>query len=546
MMLRHMDPHSPYLPPVPFDRMFYHGDEPDPRNKSMRAGDGTSSRSATTSRRGCRRAAPTRTTSIAQYDGAVAYMDACIARIFTQLESLGILDDTIVVINGDHGETLYDHECWFDHHGMYDVTLHVPLIIRYPTKVPAGQARRRLQPAQGPRPDAAGAGRDQDHAHTFDGRSLMQLVRGEVAELRERVLHHRVHVDAQARLAHAAVEAHRRAGARLPLQAEGRAVQPGRRPARGPQRRRASIPDVVEDAHARGWTRGSRKREKEDRHQEPDAPPGRLARAQGLRRVQVEPSRRTTRCTSATSTQAEKLQAKDKAKPAASAAEELRHKYATKGQHDPGDEIEQSLVTDHRPRPRRHARDVAHAQPVRRLHGRHAQQVRRPPPRRGPCTKPAASWPSTSSTRAACSGISRKLHTMPIDPRFTKLVESYLVIGAHQPRAAQGLEAPGDDADLPVDRADVPRRALHQLGPRPARQHPRQAPHRRPRRLRRAVRQDRRRAPPPRDQLELPGRDRPRRRPSPSAGRRCGSRTSSSKQDDDAQDARSSSSASRW
>ena len=30
-MLRHMDPHSPYLPPAPFDRMFYHGDETDPR-----------------------------------------------------------------------------------------------------------------------------------------------------------------------------------------------------------------------------------------------------------------------------------------------------------------------------------------------------------------------------------------------------------------------------------------------------------------------------------------------------------------------------------
>ena len=75
---------------------------------------------------------------IAQYDGAIAYMDACIQRLLHQLESLGILDDTIVVINSDHGETLYDHECWFDHHGLYDVTLKVPLIIRYPKKLPAG------------------------------------------------------------------------------------------------------------------------------------------------------------------------------------------------------------------------------------------------------------------------------------------------------------------------------------------------------------------------------------------------------------------------
>ena len=38
----------------------------------------------------------------------------------------------------DHGETLYDHECWFDHHGLYDCTLAVPLIFRFPGKVPAG------------------------------------------------------------------------------------------------------------------------------------------------------------------------------------------------------------------------------------------------------------------------------------------------------------------------------------------------------------------------------------------------------------------------
>ena len=30
-----MDPHSPYLAPEPFERMFYHGNELDRRNKSM-------------------------------------------------------------------------------------------------------------------------------------------------------------------------------------------------------------------------------------------------------------------------------------------------------------------------------------------------------------------------------------------------------------------------------------------------------------------------------------------------------------------------------
>ena len=40
LFLRHMDPHSPYLPPAPYERIFYHGDECDPSNKSMESGDG--------------------------------------------------------------------------------------------------------------------------------------------------------------------------------------------------------------------------------------------------------------------------------------------------------------------------------------------------------------------------------------------------------------------------------------------------------------------------------------------------------------------------
>ena len=137
LFLRHMDPHAPYLPPEPYERMFYHGNECDPINRSMQP--------VMNFKPFCDFFAswmPPGVTDkdyvIAQYDGAIAYMDACIQTIFTALRTRNILDETIVIINGDHGETLYDHECWFDHHGLYDPTLHVPLIIRYPDKIPAG------------------------------------------------------------------------------------------------------------------------------------------------------------------------------------------------------------------------------------------------------------------------------------------------------------------------------------------------------------------------------------------------------------------------
>ena len=138
LFLRHMDPHSPYLPPAPFNRIFYYGDECDPSKTSMRPVmqfKPFCDYFASWMPEGITDAAY----EVAQYDGAVAYMDACIQQIFNAIEGLGLTENTIVVITADHGETLDEHECWFDHHGTYDNTLHVPLIIRYPGKVPAGK-----------------------------------------------------------------------------------------------------------------------------------------------------------------------------------------------------------------------------------------------------------------------------------------------------------------------------------------------------------------------------------------------------------------------
>jgi len=179
LFLRHMDPHAPYLPPAPFERMFYHGNECNPRNHSM---------DPVMSFRPFRDFFATwmppgisdKDYVIAQYDGAIAYMDAAIQTILNAVETQGLLDNTIIVINSDHGETLYDHDCYFDHHGMYDQTLHVPLILHYPGKVPAGKR-------------VSGFNRQQDLVPTllelagieseiaFDGKSLMRLVDGSVA-----------------------------------------------------------------------------------------------------------------------------------------------------------------------------------------------------------------------------------------------------------------------------------------------------------------------------------------------------------------------------
>ena len=179
LFLRHMDPHSPYLPPAPYERMFYHGDACDPSNKSMEP--------VMSFKPFCDYFAswmPMGITDkdyvIAQYDGAIAYMDACIQTLFNALEARGVLDETIVIVNGDHGETLYDHECWFDHHGIYDVTLHVPLIIRYPGRVPAGKRVSGYNQHKDLVPTLLELA-DIETDIAFDGKSLTSLISGEIA-----------------------------------------------------------------------------------------------------------------------------------------------------------------------------------------------------------------------------------------------------------------------------------------------------------------------------------------------------------------------------
>ena len=183
LFLRHVDPHTPYLPPAPYERMFYDGNECDPRNQSMKP-----VMEFRPFRDYFASWLPPGITDkdyvLAQYDGEVAYMDACIQTLFCAMQSREMLNDTIVVITSDHGETLYDHDCYFDHHGLYDVTLHVPLILHYPGKVPAG--RRITGYSQHPDlvPTILDLAGIQAEGAAFDGKSLVPMVNGELASHR--------------------------------------------------------------------------------------------------------------------------------------------------------------------------------------------------------------------------------------------------------------------------------------------------------------------------------------------------------------------------
>ena len=180
LFLRHMDPHSPYLPPAPFKDMFFQGDAFDPADKRMQKvydfhpfGDYIKSWVP----EGCTNPDYV----IAQSDAAIAYMDTCIQQILEKLADLGIEDNTVVVFVSDHGETLYDHDCYFDHHGTYDPTLTIPFGIVWKDHIPAGVRVKDYLQLKDVTPtllDLMGI----DVDIPFDGHSKMPAVRGEFME----------------------------------------------------------------------------------------------------------------------------------------------------------------------------------------------------------------------------------------------------------------------------------------------------------------------------------------------------------------------------
>lgn len=66
------------------------------------------------------------------YDGEVAYVDSSLEALFTYLEDNGLMDNTLVVLTGDHGESLGDHGEETHGYYAYNSTIWVPLIISAP------------------------------------------------------------------------------------------------------------------------------------------------------------------------------------------------------------------------------------------------------------------------------------------------------------------------------------------------------------------------------------------------------------------------------
>ncbi len=189
LFLHFWDPHTPYLVPQTYQRLFYDGDPYDPAHGGMER-----VRAQTIYpffyQYHYRHLGPVTDPAYisALYDAEIRYLDNCLAQLDAELAALGVREDTLLIVMGDHGESLYEHDIYWDHAGLYDATIRVPIIMRWPGHIAAGWRSSALVQHIDLFPTLLEAAGVRDLPPTA-GQSLWPLLRGESREPRCRTYH---------------------------------------------------------------------------------------------------------------------------------------------------------------------------------------------------------------------------------------------------------------------------------------------------------------------------------------------------------------------
>jgi arylsulfatase A-like enzyme len=81
--------------------------------------------------------------SVDMYDAGIAYTDHLLQRVVSALRKAARLERTLLVVLADHGEMIGEHGEFGHGPGLYEPDIRVPLLLRYPTKIPAGTRVKR-------------------------------------------------------------------------------------------------------------------------------------------------------------------------------------------------------------------------------------------------------------------------------------------------------------------------------------------------------------------------------------------------------------------
>ena len=181
LFLHYWDPHFPYVPPQPWDRKYTQNVEAQNNQQDLKSvmreplyswfhkwSKGISN--------------PEYVRGL--YDGEISYLDFHIGQLTEQLDKFGLLDNSLIVLVGDHGESLGEHNIYFDHHGLYEPTVRVPLIMCAPDKLPKNTSVHGLCQHADILPTILNvAGIKYSPARELDGKSLVPLIRGKAKQI---------------------------------------------------------------------------------------------------------------------------------------------------------------------------------------------------------------------------------------------------------------------------------------------------------------------------------------------------------------------------
>jgi arylsulfatase A-like enzyme len=174
--LHFREPHFPYDPEPPFDTRFGPGG-PIPKEARREMGWITE---ANQGRRPL--SEEERAHLVRLYDGNLAFADQEIGALRRALEAEGLLERTVVILMADHGEGLGEHG-WIGHNvQLYEESIHIPLVVRFPAgKAPGGKRIAGLVDLLDLAPtiaDVFGVLGQGGSEKQFQGRSLLPVVEG--------------------------------------------------------------------------------------------------------------------------------------------------------------------------------------------------------------------------------------------------------------------------------------------------------------------------------------------------------------------------------
>lgn len=120
------------------------------------------------------------------YDAEIRYTDEkLIGPLVQKLKEMALYDQAMIIFTSDHGEEFYDHGGWGHGHSLYDESLKVPLLIKFPNSKYLGSKVEHIVSLVDIVPTILDEMGIDSSPYEFDGLSLIPLLEGK--EKKDRV-----------------------------------------------------------------------------------------------------------------------------------------------------------------------------------------------------------------------------------------------------------------------------------------------------------------------------------------------------------------------